>query len=427
MAINLKVSIEILGKQQLAGFIKGADTDSAAFCYAEEYLKLPNVRGISFSLPLQKEVFSPEKTKIFFEGLLPEGFSRKAIADWLKTDENDYLSILEKLGTECLGAIRIYKEDEELKEAEYELLTIEQVNALAAEGATKSTEILMETHLSLTGASGKVGLYFDENNKNWYLPKGKAASTHIIKQSHIRLQQIVLNEQLCMLTAKKIGINVPESFIINLGYGEEDKILYATKRYDRMIDYNIQTGGLPCPSRLHQEDFGQALTISAGKKYEKNESGYMNKMFQLLNNYVTNPVEDKIKLWDMIVFNYFIGNTDCHVKNFSLLYSEDLKKICLAPAYDIICTGIYGLTNEMSFFIGGESDISKMSRETFRKAAKEVGLGEKFAMKRFDYIKQNIADCLEEAAVELMDAGFEKVMPMKEKIMELVRRKILKE
>ena len=192
-----------------------------------------------------------------------------------------------------------------------------------------------------------------------------------------------------------------------------------------MIDYNIQTGGLPCPSRLHQEDFGQALTISAGKKYEKNKSGYMNKMFQLLNNYVTNPVEDKIKLWDMIVFNYFIGNTDCHVKNFSLLYSADLKKVCLAPAYDIICTGIYGLTNEMSFFIGEESDISKMSRETFSKAAKEVGLGEKFAMKRFDYIKQNIADCLEEAAVELLDAGFEKVMPMKEKIMELVRRKIL--
>ena len=39
MAINLKVSIEILGKHQLAGFIKGTDTDSAAFCHAEEYLK----------------------------------------------------------------------------------------------------------------------------------------------------------------------------------------------------------------------------------------------------------------------------------------------------------------------------------------------------------------------------------------------------
>jgi len=424
MSIDLKVSIEIFGKQQLAGFIKGTDSDNASFCYAEEYLELPDIRGISVSLPLQKEAFSPEKTRIFFEGLLPEGFSRKAVAGWLKTDEDDYLSILEKLGTECLGAIRIYREEEEPVEIEYEPLTMEQVKELAAEGATKSTEMLMETHLSLTGASGKVGLYFDESNEKWYLPKGKAASTHIVKQSHVRLQQIVLNEQLCMLTAKKIGIEVPESFIVDLGHGEEDRVLYATKRYDRLLDFGTQPEGLSCPSRLHQEDFGQALAIPAGKKYEKSNSGYMKKMFQLLNDYVTNPVEDKIKLWDRMVFHYFIGNTDCHVKNFSLLYSEDLKKICLAPAYDIVCTGIYGLTKEMSFFIGGESDISKMSRETFRKAAKEVGLGEKFAMKRFNYIAQNIEDCLETAAEELYESGFEDVMLIKDKIKKLVKEKL---
>ena len=71
------------------------------------------------------------------------------------------------------------------------------------------------SHLSLTGASGKVGLYYDAAGKQWYLPKGTAPSTHIVKQSHVRLDGIVTNEQLSMMTAAKCGIDVPESFIYN--------------------------------------------------------------------------------------------------------------------------------------------------------------------------------------------------------------------
>ena len=133
-------------------------------------------------------------------------------------DENDYLSLLEKLGQECLGAICIQGEGTDICQSSYELLSAQQVLALASEGATKSTELLLETHLSLTGASGKVGLYYDSPSNQWYLPKGKAASTHIVKQSHVRLNRLVLNEQLCMCTAKKMGIDVPDSFIVNLGH-----------------------------------------------------------------------------------------------------------------------------------------------------------------------------------------------------------------
>lgn len=46
---------------------------------------------------------------------------------------------------------------------------------------------MTKAHLSLTGASGKVGLYYDTENSAWYLPVGTAPSTHIVKQSHIRL------------------------------------------------------------------------------------------------------------------------------------------------------------------------------------------------------------------------------------------------
>ena len=161
-------------------------------------------------MPLQEKPFSPDQTSCFFEGLLPEGFLRKAVANWMKADEKDYLTILEKLGQECLGAVYIKVKDIDADEKSYIALSREEVYALASEGATKSTEVLIETHLSLTGASGKTGLYYDSSNNRWYLPKGKAASTHIVKQSHVRLNRIVLNEQLCMLTAKNIGIDVPD-------------------------------------------------------------------------------------------------------------------------------------------------------------------------------------------------------------------------
>ena len=75
-------------------------------------------------------------------------------------DEDDYLSMLYNLGRECLGAIRISLDGEEGIREEYVGISEEQMLRLASEGATESTEIITKTHLSLTGASGKVGLYY---------------------------------------------------------------------------------------------------------------------------------------------------------------------------------------------------------------------------------------------------------------------------
>ena len=421
--IELQVSIEIEGKQQFVGMIEGKNSEDARFQYADEYLNIPEVRPISISLPLQKEHFSVEKTRCFFEGLLPEGFSRKSVANWVKVDERDYLAILENLGQECLGAICVQGKGKRIKESAYELLSEDQVHALASEGVTKSTELLMETHLSLTGASGKVGLYYDSHSDKWYLPRGKAASTHILKQSHVRLNKIVLNEQLCMRSAKKMGVDVPDSFIVDLGDGQEKDVLYATRRYDRDLNSGIYVGNLQCPYRLHQEDFSQAMGIPSSEKYEKKSTSYMKRMFKVLNDYSAHPIDDKIKLWNMIVFHYFIGNTDCHIKNFSLLYSADFKSIRLAPAYDIVCTRVYGTTNEMSFYIGGELDITKMNRDTFIRAANEVGLGEKLAMKNFDNMAEKLESCINDASDEILLMGFKDVIPIRDSIKKAILRK----
>lgn len=142
---ELKVFIEINGRQIFAGSIRGNSYEDARFAYHKEYLAGTEAAPISISLPFQTDPFSPAQTKNFFESLLPEGFSRTAVANWIKTDAKDYLTILSVLGKECLGAIKIV-EDDDADEPGYELLSDECVRELAAEGATRSTKILMETH-----------------------------------------------------------------------------------------------------------------------------------------------------------------------------------------------------------------------------------------------------------------------------------------
>lgn len=413
---ELSVYIELNGIQTLVGKISGEQYNDARFRYVREYIEAKEAAPISVSLPFQDDYFSTEQTRNFFESLLPEGFSRKAVADWMKADENDYIAILAQLGRECLGAIKIVEGNDD-RESGYELLSAERVKALAAEGATKSTEILLETHLSLTGASGKVGLYYNSDNNKWYLPKGDAPSTHIVKQSHVRHKQIVLNEQLCIQTAKRIGIAVPESFIVSNGSQSDQDVLYATPRYDRPLSENKIIDGLKCPYRLHQEDFAQALGIFASDKYEKVPSGYMSRMFDLLRHNSVNPIEDQIALLRIIIFNYLIGNTDCHVKNFSLLYSEDLKSKRLAPAYDLVATRVYRTTSNMSFYIGGELDISKINRNNFAISASEIGLSEKMVLDNFDYVANKLEGAMTEAAEELANKGFDNSISLKNEIL----------
>lgn len=404
---NLEVYIECNGNMINVGSITGHNSDDAVFSYSEEYIEDKSSRAISISLPLDERSFSPERTRCFFESLLPEGYTRRCVAGWLHVDENDYISVLSELGSECLGAIRIVEGDMNITESSYRLLSHEELLEFAREGATKSAELVIKSHLSLAGASGKTGLYYDRNNNEWYQPAGLAPSTHILKQSHVRLKKIVANEQLCLLTARKLGIRTPDSFIINRN-DKEDDFLFATERYDRKIlDTSKELMGKKVPLRLHQEDFAQALGITASQKYEKNGKDYLADAFELIKNYSSNPIEDQIRLWDLCIFNYLIGNTDNHVKNIALLYSEDLKGIRLAPAYDLLSTVIYdSSTEKMSLNIDGEYDIRNINQKSFENEAKKLGLGKGIATQHFLSMVEKFEMALEQSTYELEEQGY---------------------
>ena len=413
---KLQVYIEIEGKQTYVGLITGDSPQDARFAYSDSYIAA-GYPPISISLPISRNPFRAEATKNLVEGLLPEGVARKTVAKWIHASDDDYLTILSVLGAECLGALRISDGADET--GDYKLLSIDDVKALAKEGVSKSTELITEAHLSLTGASGKVGLYYDADRDMWYQPNGDAPSTHIVKQSHVRLSDIVTNEQLSLTTASKLGISIPESFIINTGAARDEEILFATKRYDRMIPESpTYTRGLIRPFRLHQEDFAQALGISSYEKYEKGEKQYLPQIFHLLRNYVADPIADQLKLWDLLIYDYLVGNTDNHIKNISLLYSENLKTIRFAPAYDIVSTVIYpGSSREMAIGIGGERNIDHMKREHFDRAAADAGLSKKMALKHFDALADGFEKALNEMSIQLMEEGYPKARDIREQIL----------
>lgn len=422
---RLKVFIEMHGNEIPVGEICGDSGADASFAYDRTYLKTG--APISVSLPLQQTPFSARQTSSFFEGLLPEGFTRKSVARWMQLDENDYLAILAGLGRECLGAIQIIDErDDSVPEESYRRLSLEQVKSLAAEGATRSAQIVVNSHLSLTGASGKVGLYYDPAENVWYQPFGTAPSTHIVKQSHVRFSNIVENEQLILRTAEKVGIPVAKSFIVNTdacGTKEpaDEDILLATKRYDRDTEHALRKiGNIKAPLRLHQEDFAQALGIPSSEKYEKPGGKYLEKIFRLVRDVSENPLRDQMILLDTLIFDVLIGNTDNHIKNLSLLYSEDLNALHLAPVYDRVCTVVYkGSASEMSFSIAGEREWNKIGRETFAAAAPEMGIRKGVVLREYDRLKRAVPDALTAAAEELKTQGFLGIDELAKKIRQM--------
>ena len=84
---KLQVYVELSGKQVHVGNIHGNGPDDACFEYDKKYIETQGAMPISLSLPFLNQEYDSEKTKYFFEGLLPEGFTRRCVAEWMHVEE----------------------------------------------------------------------------------------------------------------------------------------------------------------------------------------------------------------------------------------------------------------------------------------------------------------------------------------------------
>ena len=275
--------------------------------------------------------------------------------------------MLEKIGGECAGALSFIPSGEKLnpKNGNYHELTDSALATILRE--LPSRPLLageQGVRLSLAGVQDKLAICVKD--EKIFIPLNNAPSTHILKPDFSVYEGIIFNEVFCLKLAKKIGLSAAEADIKKI----EDINYLLIKRYDRIfIDGENNPNEI---TRLHQEDFCQALGIQSINKYQNEGGPSLKQCFDLIRMVSSAPVIDLAKMIDAVIFNYLIGNCDAHGKNFSLLYLDQLQ---LAPLYDLTCTLYYkDLSQKMAMKLGGEYQINNITTENFNKLADEAGL-----------------------------------------------------
>lgn len=183
--------------------------------------------------------------------------------------------------------------------------------------------------LSISGYQEKYGLRFV--NKELQLVESKG--TYILKPVPVErlelVQDMPANEQVTMQIARQVfKIKTAAAAII---FFEDGTPGYITRRFDYKAD----------GTKYQVEDFATLLGKSAeveGDGYKYNAS-YLD-MATLIKRYVPAAKVELVNFFRIVVFNYLIANGDAHLKNFSVMESEQGDYL-LSPAYDLLCTALH--------------------------------------------------------------------------------------
>jgi len=421
---EMRVERYYFGEFEPVGVLSSDDIFDLDFTYDEAFCSKAQAAPLSLSLPLSRHCYDIEECLPFFEGLLPEGPAREGIARELHVSPYAPFDLLQGLGAEPIGAVRIGREEDLHRAgAGYTLLAEEDIDQLSKESGLISARYLKQARLSLAGAQHKVGLYVHDDpqgGKKYYVPDGIAASTHIIKTASHEFEGIVFNECLCLSLARACGLAVPDAYVVPAA-----RPMLAVKRFDRVIDERRpHCDGLTAPVRLHQEDFSQALGIEPAKKYEAGGNDFPRLVAGLIRAACADPLHDIESLAKAMVFNYLIGNCDNHIKNLALLYSEDYRAIRLAPFYDVVCTTIYSLDREMGMGIGSSRLIDEIRREDFALLGSSLGVGRQRMLRLLDAMRGLLSTALDGGVGEASLAGNPGAESVAEKIAHGARARI---
>ena len=74
------------------------------------------------------------------------------------------------------------------------------------------------------------------------------------------------------------------------------------------------------------------------------------------------------------------------------------------------------MARNLAFRIGSAATIDEISEDAFRAAAKEVGLGEKLAMRHAAELAERFLPALQASAEQLSNTGYPKAVNLAEKI-----------
>lgn len=382
-------TLDVWLEDRLAGHLIRAESGEVELAYTEAHLATSRSTPLSVSMPLTSPGYGPDLVMPWLSNLLPdEDQVRDRWAAKFGSRDSSPFGLLRHMGQDAPGAIQVVPHGV-VPSTTGELTPIsEQEIASRVAGIIADPDHWVddtaedESRFSLAGTQGKFALA--KVGETWFEPNGRTPSTHIVKPgmrmaSGATNAEVMAVEFVTMRTARHLGIPTATAEIVDFA----GTPAFVATRYDRVTPHVEH--GTSAPTRIHQEDFCQALSLYPGRKYESDGGPTMADMHALVTQTSTAaPGVDVATLAQLFAFNLLTGGIDAHAKNHSLLLSGN--QVRLAPAYDLISAhGLwpearvlhksraavkYGKTNSYTGItarnLARTADVLGESRERFR-------------------------------------------------------------
>jgi len=318
--------------------------DSQKQQYIVEYYPQYTNEPVSFTMPKERAPYCYDFLPPFFEGLLPEGPQLEWALEHCGGEGEPRFQILQQAGRDTVGNVQVG--DNELLKSE-QLASYENLNGInpVIEGAQEELRFFgarAACHSLLPGVQPKLQARYLTEEKKFVAVVHDGS--HIVKPQHPDFEQLPENEHLCMRLACHCKLNVADNF---LAVASDKQYVYITKRFDRVSHQ----------AAIHTEDFCQLSSLPTKNKYDSS----IEKCVRLIKEYSTDPPKDLKDFYMRVLFSFLIGNSDMHLKNYSMQSIGSDKR--LAPVYDMLSTvlALPSDTSETALPLGGKQ--RKISRK----------------------------------------------------------------
>ncbi|ESQ92821.1 type II toxin-antitoxin system HipA family toxin [Asticcacaulis benevestitus] len=397
----MKAALTVWWGDRIAGDFLLDDNGDIGFAYSADWVNDQTCLPISAWLPKQVEPFGRAKTRPFFAGLLPEADMLDRVAKNLGISKTNDFKLLQELGGDVAGALTLWAKGQTPPIYDGDIATTpltddELANLLDDLPKRPLMAGKTKVRLSLAGAQTKVPVVLVDGRIA--LPAQGQPTTHILKPPMANYPASTENEAFAMTLAGAVGLDVAPA-VPGLVNGRP--YLLVT-RYDRRREADGSY------TRLHQEDFCQALGKNPERKYAAEGGPTFKMSFDLLRQATTRPAIETLKFLDAALFNLIIGNADAHGKNFSLLYEGGRTR--LAPLYDLLCTVAYpDVQSRLAMQFVDASNLDRFTSKRWERFAIWVQVGAPHLRRRLLQLGQLVlrhSDAVAEAlAADGFDAG----------------------
>jgi serine/threonine-protein kinase HipA len=393
-------SLVVLMGGHRAGVIRASSAGSLELTYEKEWQDSRTATPLSLSLPLARRRHPDAPVHAFLSGLLPD--SEQVLARWARTyhvSARNPFALLRHVGEDCAGAAQFARPErvEALVAGEGGVTWLPEDEVADRIRVLRRDPSAWHVHdtgqFSLAGAQAKTALHHDPGSGRWGEPWGAVPTTHILKPAIADLDDHDLNEHLCLEAAHRVGLPAARSTIASFGLER----VVVVDRYDRL---RTPAGTV---TRVHQEDLCQALGIGPLGKYQNEGGPSPEQVIELLRREVrpAGSAEASVgRLVDALAFNWIIGGTDAHAKNYSLLLAG--SQVRLAPLYDVASVlpydGFHLPKLKMAMKIGGEYRLAAIGGRHWRRFAEANGLDPARTLARVDSLAERVPGALAAAA-----------------------------